>query len=293
MPRFPKEKIDEQYKKLPDALKDAIFSVDVASKIFDIGKKFALTIEETGFLGEEAGYVMLGLVHPNDFAKSTQARINIDEEEIQQIAKEVNTQVFYPIRELFKQAHRVEIPEEKPKETVSSPKTFEKMKEEIKEEEKKEFPSSSKPVSVIKPIPAQQAQPVSQKPSTEPSPAVKPVFTAPPKSSGPPRPFIRPVTVEKLPVAPPTEKKEYLTPLVIPPKPELQPAPPLLTQRIPPIDLRKTKPEMIRGVILNSPPQPPRESGIGNRESGKDATQKLSEAKSVVRKNDPYREAAE
>lgn len=221
MPRFPKEKIDEQYKKLPDALKDAIFSVDVANKIFEIGKKFALTIEETGFLGEEAGYVMLGLVHPNDFAKSIQARIEVDEEEIQQVAKEVNSQVFYPIRELFKRVHQFEIAaaeektaEEKPKEAAPPIKTFEKIKS------------------------------------------------------------------------------------------ELQPAPPPLTQRIPPIDLRKPKPEITGGVILNVPPRPA--SPVSQPQSSVKPEDKKPVAptpqqsnsekppeKPITRRVDPYREAAD
>lgn len=120
MARFPKQKIDEQYRKLPEELKDAIFSSSVAEKVIDIGRRFTLSIEETGILGEETGYIMLGLVRPEDFQNSLKDRLDLDEEDAEKLAHTVNSEIFFPIRELFRKAHRTEITESLPKAEVKT-----------------------------------------------------------------------------------------------------------------------------------------------------------------------------
>lgn len=112
MPKYTKEQLEAQYKKLPDALKDALFSVDVASKIYGIGRKFGLTIEKTGFAAEETGYVVLGLTQPQDFAQLLGERLEVKIDEAKEIASAINRQIFFPLRESLKRAHQIEINEE-------------------------------------------------------------------------------------------------------------------------------------------------------------------------------------
>lgn len=114
MIQFTQQQIEEQYKKLPAELKEAAYGVDIANKIYQIGQKFALTIEERGFLAEEALYVVLGLVRPEDFVGRLEERLRTYDEEAAEIAKEISQQVFLPLREALKRAHQMEIKEETP-----------------------------------------------------------------------------------------------------------------------------------------------------------------------------------
>lgn len=101
----------EQYEKLPDALKEAMFSADIAEKMFALGKKHGLTIEKTGFMAEEAGLVILGLLPPREFADSLAERLNVSKDDAQTIASEVSHQIFFPLREALKQTHQIEVGE--------------------------------------------------------------------------------------------------------------------------------------------------------------------------------------
>ncbi len=111
MARFTQQQINEQLQKLPRVLKDAVFSTDLADKVFGLREKFALTIEEVGFIAEEIGYIILGLTRPQDLILKIQSRLNVETEEAESVAKEINNQIFYPLREALKAAHSIEIKE--------------------------------------------------------------------------------------------------------------------------------------------------------------------------------------
>ncbi len=105
---FNDEKLLEMYAALPQNLKDAMFSVDVADKIMKSGKKFGLNIEQTGKLAEAAGMVMLGALHPRSFIQTLETDLSIDRAKATDIAKEINHEIFFPIREALKRIHGME-----------------------------------------------------------------------------------------------------------------------------------------------------------------------------------------
>lgn len=112
MPKtYTKEELQDQYEKLPDALKDAIFSTEVAEKIFETGKKHGLTIEKIGFLAEETGRVILGLTRPQEFVLILAERLGATADAAQKIASDINHQIFFPLREVLKTAHQIEVGE--------------------------------------------------------------------------------------------------------------------------------------------------------------------------------------
>ena len=109
MPNYTQQQIDERYEKLPDVLKDAMFSPDIADKMVEAGKKAGLTLDKIGEIAEETGFVVLGLTAPKDFVKALEARLEKDAGKAVEIAKEINHQVFFPLREELKKAHNIEI----------------------------------------------------------------------------------------------------------------------------------------------------------------------------------------
>jgi len=111
MPKYTKQQLEAQYEKLPDTLKDAIFSAEIAEKMFAIGKKHGLTMEKTGFAAEETGFVILGLLPPREFASSLASRLDIDMDKAVAIASDINHQIFFPLREALKETHQIEIGE--------------------------------------------------------------------------------------------------------------------------------------------------------------------------------------
>ena len=192
MPRIPIEKAEEQYKKLPAGLKDAIFSADIADKILASGRKNGLTLEETGILGEETGYVILGLTHPEEFMSTLVRELKLEEDEAGNISHEINQEIFLPLRELFRKTHNFEIAKESPgggkKEEITvpaaGPETVKEEKELTKPPLEKEIISirsntrpvkeekASSPASFLAKIP-QATEPFAPHPPREPEHTAK------------------------------------------------------------------------------------------------------------------------
>ena len=111
---FTQEKVDAQYKKLPEPLREALYSAEIAQKIFEIGKKNGLNVDKIGLLAEEVGYVILGLTRGNEFVNLLKEVLQINEEKAHTVVEEVNLQIFSPIREDLKTAHEFESRETSP-----------------------------------------------------------------------------------------------------------------------------------------------------------------------------------
>jgi hypothetical protein len=106
--RFPLDILQKQHELLPEDVKEAISSTEVTEKLSEIAKKNNLLIDESGILEEETSYVMLGLTHPNDFAKKIRERLGVDQETANNLVNEVNSGVFLPIRESLMKLHEKE-----------------------------------------------------------------------------------------------------------------------------------------------------------------------------------------
>ncbi|MBU1159584.1 MAG: hypothetical protein ABIJ28_04165 [Patescibacteria group bacterium] len=105
MKDYTEQQIIEMYEKLPEDLKDAIFSVESTKTLESLGKKYGLNIEQIGKLGNETGMLMIGITSPNEYVGNLAGRLNLDKQKARQIADEVNQQVFSKVRESLKKIH--------------------------------------------------------------------------------------------------------------------------------------------------------------------------------------------
>lgn len=95
------------YKKLPNDLKDAIFSVNSADITRNIGEKNKLTIDKIGELASETGRVLLGVTHPDEFIANLAERLEVDNEKANLIAHSINDQIFKPVRDSLRKIHNI------------------------------------------------------------------------------------------------------------------------------------------------------------------------------------------
>lgn len=269
MSNYTQQQIDERYEKLPDVLKDAMFSPDIADKMVEVGKKSGLTLDKIGEIAEETGYVVLGLTAPKDFVKALEARLEKDAGKAPEIAKEINHQIFYPLREELKKAHNIEITTE--------------------ELEKKE--------PLMRPAPPRPAP----APTIPPKPATAPIPPLPAReaglSAGSPT-SIRPPSFMPKPPTPPAPTPH--------PLPDAQSAKGTFPakgeggiffetkSRVPPIDLRPSRPS----TLSQSPQIPPASNAINLKPPEEPRTEPPTVAPPPAEKkpfqgNDPYREPPE
>lgn len=124
MKNYTKEQFWKLYEKLPQELRDALFSTETGD-----------TIEETcrsngaGKYLEEivalTGQILVGLLLPQEFTTEVQ-KLGVKKEFAELIARRINRLVFYPVKPALEQLHRIEIevsakivtpePSEEPKE---------------------------------------------------------------------------------------------------------------------------------------------------------------------------------
>lgn len=99
------QQLEEKYRSLPEDLKEAMAEIKTAETIHDLGKKHNLHIDQIGELADEIGLTMLGLTKPDEFVFHIKNRLQIDQTAAEQISREVNEQIFLPIRESLMKLH--------------------------------------------------------------------------------------------------------------------------------------------------------------------------------------------
>jgi hypothetical protein len=199
---FDQEKLLQLYAALPQNLKDAIFSVDSADKIMKAGKKFGLNVEQTGILAEQAGLVMLGALHPRNFIQRLEEEMKVDRTKAVDVAKEINHEIFFPVREALKKIHGMEDTEEVTSEKSIAQGDFLKKIADLRGKTAT-APSPKTPLHDIRPSvpPASSPQPSAE---TKPPSYIPDAQKRPPIDM--PRPVKAPEPPASLPVLPPPVK---------------------------------------------------------------------------------------
>lgn len=108
---YSQEQLETKYQKLPEDVREVMVRAETANAVGNIAKKYNLHIDQAGELADEIGLTMLGLTKSEDFLSHIKNRLQIDQTTAEQITREVNEQIFLPIREsLQKLASRDELP---------------------------------------------------------------------------------------------------------------------------------------------------------------------------------------
>lgn len=95
---YTENEIDERFNLLSEKTKDAIKKSNYQNKVYEIGKRFGLTIYEIGLLGEATINVILGKTPPEKFGESLEF-LKTDKEKINKIVNDINEEILKKIRE--------------------------------------------------------------------------------------------------------------------------------------------------------------------------------------------------
>ena len=106
---YSKEQLYEIYRGLPEEIQDVMASMNSTYTIRTIGQKYGLHIDKIGELSDEIGLTMLGLTKSDDFLSHLKNRLQLDQATAEQITREVNGQIFLPIRESLMKLHANEV----------------------------------------------------------------------------------------------------------------------------------------------------------------------------------------
>jgi len=108
-PKYTQEQLDKIYEKLPEELQEAIFSVETSNDIGQVGDTYGVTDERLNTIAEHVGYVLMGLILPQEFSEILKQEGGLPKVLAEAIARDLNRMVFYPVKPALEQLHQMEI----------------------------------------------------------------------------------------------------------------------------------------------------------------------------------------
>jgi len=127
MPKeYSKEQLWKLYEKIPQELKEAIFSEDTAESIWEICSRNGIEDERISEIARYTGRVLLGILPPADFQETLEKELKLGKEVAKKVSQEINRFIFYPVKSSLEELYKIEIappakptgitppPEEKP-----------------------------------------------------------------------------------------------------------------------------------------------------------------------------------
>lgn len=103
--QYSKEELWTLFEKLPQELKEAVFSQETADYIFNACDRNE--VNEVSKVAYYVGLVLMGALLPSDFQKTLQEELSLEETVAKSVATEINRFVFYPVKPALEQLHAI------------------------------------------------------------------------------------------------------------------------------------------------------------------------------------------
>ena len=105
---YPKEELQKIYEALPNDLKEVLFSEKTADDIHDVCVENGLE-EKNLELAKYTGYVLLGLLSPNDFEKTLEEKLGLKNDLAKKVSQEITRLVFIPLKTSLEALYKIKI----------------------------------------------------------------------------------------------------------------------------------------------------------------------------------------
>jgi len=129
---YPKEELQKIYESLPKDLKEALFSEKTADDIYDTCVENGLE-EKNPELAKYVGYVLLGLLSPDELEKTLKEKLAMTDDLAKKISQEITRLVLFPLKASLEPLYKIKMSPPPPLEDSEPSKEL--SKEEISKEE--------------------------------------------------------------------------------------------------------------------------------------------------------------
>ena len=102
-PQYNQDEMWKIYEKLPEELKQAVFSAENADHTFSICERHG--VNECSKVASLIGLVLMGVLLPRNFEAALVKDLGLDSDTAQRVAQEVNRFIFYPVKQQLEQLH--------------------------------------------------------------------------------------------------------------------------------------------------------------------------------------------
>lgn len=119
MPKeYTQEQLQRLYQKLPPELKEVIFSEGTAKEIESICSENGLEAEKISDVSKYTGYVLLGVLPPDEFQKALEEELKLEPGLAKKIAQEIDLSIFEPVKESLSSLYKKKVSRAKPKKVI-------------------------------------------------------------------------------------------------------------------------------------------------------------------------------
>lgn len=95
------------YFQLPQEIRQLFFAEESASLMRKIAKKNNIADKQLWWTSHTAGRILSGEINIVDFVKTLQEKCGLEEEPARQLARDINQEIFLPVKESLKKLHKV------------------------------------------------------------------------------------------------------------------------------------------------------------------------------------------
>jgi len=105
---MPKKISQEQfwklYDKLPQDLKDSLFSNETGKDIYEVCSRHKIE-DKLSNIVDYVGQVLVGILAPEDFQKTLEKDLKVNKETAKEVTKEISRLILYPVRPALEKIH--------------------------------------------------------------------------------------------------------------------------------------------------------------------------------------------
>jgi hypothetical protein len=110
MPDYPPEQLWALYHDFPKDLQEALFAETSTRNISTACAKGKITENDTIFqITKQVGYVLLGLLSPNELATTLEEELNLDKNASEYISSQINNLIFLPVKSSLGALYNIKI----------------------------------------------------------------------------------------------------------------------------------------------------------------------------------------
>ena len=119
---YSQEQLWKLYERLPEELKDIIFSEETANDIGDICTRNGIEAERISEIARLVGQVFLGLIPPGEFQDALEKEVKLSPEKAKKISSGISRFIFSSVKYRLAELYKEIIPSAKPGEKPAPPK---------------------------------------------------------------------------------------------------------------------------------------------------------------------------
>jgi len=105
--KYTQEQFWKLYEKLPQELRDAIFSEETSKNIWEICERN--NIKEISKIGKYTGRVLLGILPPDEFQETLEKELKLKKDLAKKVAREINRFIFYPVKTSLEEIYKIPV----------------------------------------------------------------------------------------------------------------------------------------------------------------------------------------